>query len=576
VIGITRISVLSDSHILVRSPYELKDVIKSIPGAQWDRQRLAWRFPATPASALNIHKALQDNGGYVADVAFRGMVSAAVLTAVKTAEVRRAEDIPETVEGVKTRLWRHQAKAVAFVRALWDAGNPAGYLALDMGCGKSLCVVSLICHYRLPKTLIVCPKSVIDAWPKQFELHAAVPVRVVTLGDDAGSVANKLRRAQEALAKISGPIVLCINYESVWREPFGSWALSVPWDLLVCDEIHRAKAPGGRAAKYLANLGKRAKYRLGLSGTPMPHSPLDIYAQMKILAPEIFGTSFTSFKARYAIMGGFQGYEVVGYRHLDELQEKFGSIAFRVTKDVLELPEVQHLTRYCDLAPGARRLYYQLQKELVAEVEQGTVTAANALTKLLRLQQITSGAVTDDDGRTIEVPSGKAELLADVMEDLDPKEPLVVFARFVHDLDVIRDTAKAQGRTVAELSGRTNDLKLWQDGGADVLAVQIQAGGVGIDLTRARYAIYYSLGFSLGDYEQSLARIHRPGQTRPVTYIHLLCRDTVDEKVYRALAERKEVVEAVLEDLAPKNLNLRILKLRMKEDAIYGGRAVNR
>jgi hypothetical protein len=85
-----------------------------------------------------------------------------------------------------------------------------------------------------------------------------------------------------------------------------------------------------------------------------------------------------------------------------------------------------------------------------------------------------------------------------------------------------------------------------------VLAVQIDSGGIGVDLTRARYSMYYSLGFSLGSYEQSLARIHRPGQTRPVEYIHLLAEDTVDEKVMTALARRADVVNAVLQQLKGK------------------------
>jgi SNF2 family DNA or RNA helicase len=94
-----------------------------------------------------------------------------------------------------------------------------------------------------------------------------------------------------------------------------------------------------------------------------------------------------------------------------------------------------------------------------------------------------------------------------------------------------------------------DELKCWQAGEAPVLAVQIDSGGVGVDLTRARYAIYYSLGFSLGSYEQSLARIHRPGQTRPVEYIHLVAEGTVDEKVMAALARRADVVNTVLHEM---------------------------
>jgi SNF2 family DNA or RNA helicase len=111
-----------------------------------------------------------------------------------------------------------------------------------------------------------------------------------------------------------------------------------------------------------------------------------------------------------------------------------------------------------------------------------------------------------------------------------------------------------------ELSGRRDQLKEWlEDKSNDkpILAVQIQAGGVGIDLTRSRYGIYYSLGFSLGDYLQSLARIHRPGQTRPVAYYHLLIRGTVDEIIMRALAARQNVVDSVLEELRCKPMKLK-------------------
>ncbi|MBE0656622.1 MAG: DEAD/DEAH box helicase, partial [Bryobacteraceae bacterium] len=121
--------------------------------------------------------------------------------------------------------------------------------------------------------------------------------------------------------------------------------------------------------------------------------------------------------------------------------------------------------------------------------------------------------------------------------------------RFHKDLEAVNRVADETGRRSLELSGRADELQLWQAGGAPVLAVQIDSGGVGVDLTRARYAIYYSLGFSLGSYEQSLARIHRPGQTRPVTYIHLLAEGTVDQKVMTALARRSDVVNSVLQQM---------------------------
>lgn len=230
------------------------------------------------------------------------------------------------------------------------------------------------------------------------------------------------------------------------------------------------------------------------------------------------------------------------------MRAKFYSIAHRVTKEeaLPDLPPFQHERRFFRLGSKAAKLYGELSSEFHAAVESGEITAANALVRLLRLQQVTGGHVTTDAGSDLLVDTGKTELLADLMLDLPPQEPLAVFVRFQPELDAVRQVAQAAGRSCGELSGRTNDLSAWQAGQLNTLVVQIQAGGVGVDLTRTAYVVYYSLGFSLGDYEQSLARPHRPGQTRRVIYYHLIASGTVDEKVYAALSARKGVVESIL------------------------------
>ena len=126
-----------------------------------------------------------------------------------------------------------------------------------------------------------------------------------------------------------------------------------------------------------------------------------------------------------------------------------------------------------------------------------------------------------------------------------------MFCKFTSDLDAVKQLAKDTGRRYGEISGRRKDLTDTGDmpDGVKLMAVQIQAGGCGIDLTLARFVIYYSIGFSLGDYEQSLARVHRPTQSRSVTYWHLSCSGTVDDAVYRALRNRKDLVTSVMEEL---------------------------
>ena len=180
------------------------------------------------------------------------------------------------------------------------------------------------------------------------------------------------------------------------------------------------------------------------------------------------------------------------------------------------------VTRMGELGPKARKLYRTLERDFIVYLEEGRITAVNVLSQLVRLQQMTSGYAHTED-------------------DLD----VVVFARFTHDLEVVHRVARRLGRPSYEISGARKELSLWNEVGG-VLAVQIQSGGLGIDLTKARYAIYYSLGFSLGDYLQSRARLHRHGQERPVEIIHLVAAHTVDEKVMAALAAREQVVESIM------------------------------
>ena len=212
-----------------------------------------------------------------------------------------------------------------------------------------------------------------------------------------------------------------------------------------------------------------------------------------------------------------------------------------------------HERRTIDLSPKAMRLYKELDAMFCAQVKGGEITASNALVKLLRLQQLTGGvaAVEEEDGTPTlhRVDTSKEDALADLLQDLPAEEPVVVFARFLGDLGTVHRAAERVGRESLELSGNRRELEAWQAGSAPILAVQIQSGGTGVDLTRAAYCCYLSTGFSLGDYEQSLARCHRPGQDRTVWYYHFVARDTVDEKVYGALRKRKNVVEAVLDGI---------------------------
>ena len=468
--------------------------------------------------------------------------------------------------------WAHQLSALEFVRH-----KPGAMLALEMGCGKTKVAIDHMEELEARRTLVLAPLSVVDhVWPGEIRKHCRRLATIIPLGDRHPNVRAKLKQAAEDLALATarqGPAVIVVNYESAYREPLGSWLKNQRWDLLIIDESHRLKSPSGAISRWASQVADRSTRRLALTGTPMPHSPLDIYAQYRAVDKRVFGISYQQFKNRYAefeIVGkkvtkneedgsqtGHLVQAVSGYKNLDELNQKFYGLAFRVTAaETLDLPKAIETYTHVNLGSQARKLYDQMSLKFRAELDSGEIiTATNALTRVMRFQQLTSGFAVTPEGKTVEVDNAKARALQDILEDLPRTEPVVVFARFQNDLDAIARTAERLKRPHYGISGRAKSLEQWNAQGG-VLAVQIQAGGLGLDLTAARYCVYYSLGFSLGDYLQSIARLHRPGQTSLVDYIHLTAARSIDEIIVNALADKEDVINRILETRDLTNGNL--------------------
>ena len=448
--------------------------------------------------------------------------------------------------------WRHQQEAFEFVRPLKGA-----MLAMVPGTGKSRVAIDYALDLDVQLILIVCPLRVVPVWEGQFQKFAPDQYSFLALDDRVGSVQKKTLAARDLLAwsqKLAQRLAIAINYDSARREPFASWAIKQIWPLVILDESHKIKQPGGRTSKWAARLGLGAMRRLALTGTPMAHQPTDIWAQFRFLDPHLLDPAFSSFRNRYAVLGGWGNKEIVGWRYLDHLEKDFRRIAFRVDESVLDLPPELDQTLTTQLDPEGARLYGEMERKMIAWIEEGRqVTAANAMVRLLRLQQITGGTVTDEQANPQRVDRAKQALLQDLLEDIE--EPVVVFARFRPDFEAIQAAASACGFAYFELSGVRDELARWQSGtkaGRAVLAVQMQAGGVGVDLSRARIAIYYSLGFSLSDYLQSRARIRRPPQQRPCIFYHLQIRNSIDEYILRAVEARRDLVDSVLQELRKK------------------------
>lgn len=447
-------------------------------------------------------------------------------------------------------LWTHQQEAIA-----WADGRRDVLLWLGMGCGKTRVALEIIKRAMLAgsfrRILVGCPKAVIPAWAKQAAMWLP-EIRVVLL--DRGTSADKGRQIVAAMADTS-PVIIVGNYESLWRI---KEIEKVSWDCFVWDEVHRLKSPSGAASKWAAKMCKKnpSTKRIGLSGTLLAHSPLDAYGTWRAVeSPECqtFGQSYTLFKATYAVVNPNVPGMVIGWRNREQFAAKVAATTFhRKSEDVLDLPPLLFVEVPVEMTAKEARVYTQLEKEFCAEVDGGYITPQNAMVGLLRMLQATSGYMKLDD-KTVaeqidETPSKRAAF-AEMLEDMPADEPVVVFCRFRSDIDSVIHVCNQLGRTVSELSGRIDDLAEWQAGKTAVLVAQIQSGGIGIDLTRASVGIFFSLGHSLSEWLQAIARLHRPGQERNTRFFSLVAQlhgtTTADGRVYQALSERKEVIDVI-------------------------------
>lgn len=569
-------------------------VMKNAAHAIWDNERRWWHAPATPAHAAALMTALADSDP-IASERVRELAHEFETLTERRMVLHPGGPEPEfpTSHLVTGPLWGHQMRALKFC-----ASSTASLLGIRMGGGKTAAAIATANEVSASRVVIVCPNKVRGVWPREVTKWSMRSWHIVdgTRPSKRKGARRQDLKVAERLAQAESNLFDCacgasvhaavFNYEMLVHEPVASWIPSQPIDLAIYDEVHRAKSPTGSMSKNLARWVDFTHRRIGLSGTPMPQFPWDIFGVYRALDPGIFGPMWTPFKGEFVQMrereGDKQSYPVsIKKDRQTEFARRVHSIMYRPTID-LKLPAATHFIRPVEFEPEARAEYNRLEGELWADLSEfehkvteadlvaedfgeAALTPKSVLARLLRLMQFTGGTVPDDEGVDHRVSRAKAEALMEFEGSAPsggllyeagcyPKhpggvEPVCVYAHFRNDLDAIREVAERAGLRYREISGRRSDgltetSEMATD--ADVVGVQIQSGGTGVDLTRSCYGIWYSKGHSLGDYDQALARQHRPGQHRPVTFVHLEVPETIDHDVLRSLMGRRRVVSGIL------------------------------
>jgi SNF2 family DNA or RNA helicase len=515
-----------------------------IPGSHKLPREYAFTLPASPFTAVRLWARFK-NQPFTRDQGFNDLLDEwkEIKLAAQYKDVAQVANFPDYFQ-TRTKPWKHQIAAYNFIRHLRSA-----YLAMEMGTGKTLVAINKVIESDYKRVLILCPKSVIEVWQDELLIHCPENYAMNLVILNKGSTDKKMEKAS-FVYDVTGdgrlPYIVVCNYESAWRGELGDFLLSINWDLTILDEAHKIKAANGKASKWCKKLGKHTENKLCLSGTPLPNDLRDAYGQYRFLDPGVFGTSVTAFRSRYTKPSAYSPHVIEEWINQDEFNRLFSYLMFRVDKDVLDLPGETDVYRTFDMNRAAREVYTDLEKHFISDTQHGVVSAANVLTRMVRFQQITSGFCKTEDNELKHLDSGKANLLEETLQDIGD-EKVLIFARYTEDLNVIRGVCEDVGKRVGEVSGRHHDTergKFPKD--KDVLIAQIDAGAEGLNLVAARYSIFYSPNFSLRAYDQARSRVHRGGQNKHVTHIHLLASNTIDNVIYKALNDKKEIIDAIL------------------------------
>jgi SNF2 family DNA or RNA helicase len=463
----------------------------------------------------------------------------------------------------KTKPYAHQLTAL---EKSWNKENFAYFM--EMGTGKTKVLIdNLAMLYdkgKVDGALIIAPKGVVKTWYEQ-ELPTHLPDHIENVSVLWQPNITKTQQEKlESLFEIETALhILVMNVEALSTEKgvkFATKFINSHKTLMAIDESTTIKTPTARRTKNIIKIGLNAKYKRIMTGSPITKNPLDLYTQCEFLDPWLLDfASYYAFRNRYAEMKTMhirgRSIQVVDkFQNLGELSDIVKEFSYRVLKeDCLDLPPKVFIKRHISLTPDQKKIYEQMKEQALAVLNGKVTTTMTVLTQLMRLHQITCGYVTADDGTTQQVDSNRLNELMSILEDTDGK--VIIWANYQLSVgEIIQEIIKVYGPDsyvhyygLTPQEDRQDYIRKFQnDPKCRFIIGTPQTGGYGITLTEANTVIYYSNGYDLEKRLQSEDRAHRIGQKKTVTYIDLICEDTIDEKIVKALRDKINIASEVM------------------------------
>ena len=427
--------------------------------------------------------------------------------------------------------------------------HPEAAILLGMGMGKTISTLTAIealkhDYFDVSKVLVIAPVRVArDTWPAEIK-------KWDHLADLTVSPIIGTAKQRQAAADRQADIYTIGRENIPWlvKHHGNRW----PYDMVIIDELSSFKNPQAKRFKALKKVRPKITRIVGLTGTPAPNSLLDIWAPFRLIDNgQRLGKFITHYRDQYFLPDKRNGQVIYSWKirpGADQaIYDNIADITVSMrTTDYLTLPEVTHQHIEVTLAPKEQKMIDTLKKDLVLDIGDDTIDAANAATLSLKLQQLAGGAIYNEDGTAIiEVHDQKLKALAELVDQADGNTILVAYW-FKHERDRILSTIPG-----ARVLDTTEDFADWNAGKIPVALIHPASAGHGLNLQSGGHImVWYTTPWSLELYEQANARLHRQGQTEPVSIIHIDTANSIDQTVHQALARKDTTQQALITAVA--------------------------
>jgi SNF2 family DNA or RNA helicase len=442
------------------------------------------------------------------------------------------------------QLFEHQKRGVDFFRA----NNGKGAFFWDVGCGKTIAALAAYqaCRQIVPrlKLFIVCPISLIEsAWINDAHRFS-------------GMRCQNLRKGFNTDVDL-----LAVNFATLISKNFTPTLkriLQMPDVMIVVDESQRLKSHNSKTSKYMLALAPRFQYKLILTATPAPNSPLEYWTQIVFLSPSIFPQNFYAFRNKYfelargasAIpLSGLgrkemqmlmqRGYKI-RLRKQKLFQKKLSGICqFIKKRDVLDLPDELDEIRVVDMTDKQRKAFKAMQKDLVAEIENTQISAYTALIKLMKLRQISAGFAYARDKEVVPFKTNpKMNELDAILSEIGPQK-VMIFCQFKWTIRTICEKYSEAKSLYADTPDKDANIKWFTRASKGYLVAHPLSAGVGLSFNDCDYMIFYSMDYSYMNYYQCRGRIVRANKKNNATFIHILARGSLDQQIMEAVKKKQ-------------------------------------